>query len=373
MKKKIAIIGANLPSLNFYKQTKALGYEIHAFAWLEGAVCKDYAYYFYDISITEKEQICEICRDVNIDGIISFSLESALPTVNFVARELNLPGNSIECEKFMSDKLTMRDELQKCGISVPQYHMVEDPDSLNELKIKFPVIVKPVDSGGSRGVTKVEDQKNLRNAFDRAVGFSKTKRVLVEQYVGGREFSVEYLSDNGKHYFLAITAKVTTGSPYFVELEHHQPADISEEIILKIKDLTEKTLDALKINSSASHTEIKLENNGDLYIIEIGGRMGGDMITSDLVKLSTGYDMVKGALEVATGNFQIPELSEKLHSGVYFLSKETESLLRFFENEVEYPEIIRSEYSGLPLKNIFESNDRAGFFIYQSSKKFKTN
>lgn len=368
---KIAIIGANLPSLSFYKQTKSLGYEIHAFAWEDGAICKEYADFFYPISITEKEEICKICEQIGVEGIISFSLESALPTVNYVARELNLPGNSLACEKLMKDKFSMREQLKRFGVSVPEYHLINNTEELDLLTIKFPVIVKPVDSGGSRGVTKVDDYKGIKEACERALGYSKSKRVLIEQYIEGREFSVEYLSNEGQHYFLAITDKVTTGHPYFVELEHHQPAELSDLTAEEIKNLTKSTLNALQIYSSASHTEIKLDAKGDLYIIEIGARMGGDMITSDLVKLSTGYDMVKGALEIATSNFQTPVINgEGLFSGVYFLSKERKELLDFIENSAKYPEIVRAEYSGMPLQNILESNDRAGYFIYQTSKKF---
>lgn len=369
MKIKVAIIGANLPSLSFYKQAKALGYEIHSFAWEEGAVCRKYADFFYPISIIEKEQICDICRKIGIDGIISFSLESALPTVNYVARELSLPGNTLECEILMHDKFSMREQLKKCGILVPEYYLIDTVKQLDSLQIKYPVIVKPVDSGGSRGVTLVRDANSLKDAFIRASEYSKSRRVLVEQYISGREFSIEYLSNRGEHYFLAITDKVTTGEPYFVELEHHQPAEISEIMYTQIKNVTEKTLNALKIFSSASHTEVKLDEKGDLYIIEVGGRMGGDMITSDLVKLSTGYDMVKGALEIATSKFRSPVFGDAHYSGIYFLSKERENLLKVVQNSLKYPEIIKTDYYGIPLKNIRESNDRAGYFIYQSSKK----
>lgn len=361
--KKIAVLGANYPSLTYYKQAKKLGYEIHSFAWPEGAVCDEYADYFYPVSFAEKEKVLKICKAKDIQGITSFSLESALPAVNYIARQLNLPGNLLECEKLTANKYTMREQLNKCGISIPDYRIVES--QIQDVDLDFPVIVKPVDSGGSRGVTKIANKQELPHAIHRAMEYSAKKQVIIEQFIEGREFSVEYISHKGQHYFLAITDKITTGHPYFVELAHHQPADISAEIINRIKAITEKTLDSLKIYSSASHTEIKMNNEGDLFVIELGARMGGDFITSDLVRLSTGYDFVKGILELSTGDFTPPVFGTEMHSGVYFLSKQTEYIKKYIDEYRNHPEIVDWDLYGNPVLDVRESGERAGHFIYQ--------
>lgn len=374
MKKKIAILGANYPSLHFYIQAKKLGYEIHSIAWPEGAICQEYSDFFYPVSFTEKEQVLDICRKIGIQGITSFSLESALPVVNYIAQKLNLTGNPPECELLTENKYTMRKQLKICGISIPEFHTVKSENELLGIELDFPVIVKPVDSGGSRGVTKIIEKKELSPAIKRALGFSRKKQVLIEQYIEGREFSVEYISYKGEHYYLAITDKITTGPPYFVELEHHQPAFISEELAFKIKAITEKTLDALRIYSSASHTEIKMNNKGELFIIEVGPRMGGDFITSDLVRLSTGYDFVKGILELSSGNFTPPLFGTKMHSGVYFLTNQTKHIKQYIDFHKNYPEIVDSALYGNPVVEVRESNDRAGHFIYQlKNSRFKVD
>jgi len=369
--KKIAIIGANLPLLNLYKQTKSLGYEIHSFAWEEGAICREYADFFYPISIKEKGKILKICREVKINGITSFTLESALPTVNYVANALNLCGNPESCVKFTANKYSMRQKLFASKISIPQFNLINNKTELNELNPKFPVIVKPIDNGGSRGITKVNNKNELLSSYKRALENSKLKKVLVEQYIEGREFSVEYISYKGKHYFVAVTDKVTTGAPYFVELEHHQPAFINDAQKKAIQTITEDTLTALDVYSSASHTEIKMDKNGKFFVIEVGARMGGDMIGSDLVRLSTSYDYVKGCLELACGKFIIPEIKNEKYSGIYFLSKETESLGKYFLNSNFQKEIVRKEKYSDSLRQIRESGDRSGFLIYQSDKKFE--
>ena len=166
-----------------------------------------------------------------------------------------------------------------------------------------------------------------------------------------------------------ITDKVTTGAPHFVELEHHQPAVLSEDQFRMICSITQGALDALGITEGASHTEYKITPSGDIYIIELGARMGGDFIGSDLVQLSTGYDFVKGVIEVALGSFEKPLFSRKCHSGVFFLCKETERLLPYFQNGSERIPIVKKEIMDPYFKSVSCSADRSGYFIYQADKK----
>lgn len=366
---KLAVIGANAPLLPFYRQAASLGYEIYGFAWEQGAVCRQYCTKFYPISFTDKEAILDICRKEKIDGITSFSLESALPTVMYVAVRMGLVGNSEECMSLTKDKFSMRRRFMECGVPVPGFCHVSDISELENVDMKFPLIVKPTDSGGSRGVYKVNERSSLSAAFERAVSFSPTKTAMIEEYVGGREFSVEYISCAGRHYFVQITDKVTSGAPYFVELAHHQPADLTLHQQDSIKQVVERALSALKITDSPSHTELKMEEDGSLKIIEIGARMGGDYITSDLVRLSTGYDFVKGNIELVTGHFNEPVFKDRKYSGVYFLCSQTqEKVLPYIENASKYSWIVDSCIDG---ETMFASNngERAGYLIYQSEHK----
>ena len=254
MKEKIAVIGANEPLIPFYRQAKSLGYEIIGIAIEKGAVCKKYCDKFYPVSFTDKDDVVEVCRKEDVDGIVSFSLESALPTVAYVAKKLGLVSNSEESIKLTQSKFAQRQALEKAGIPVPKYYLIENEDNLDNVNCRFPVIVKPVDSGGSQGICKVETKDKLEEAYKYAICFSRTSKVIIEEYIDGREFSVEYISHQGKHFFLQITDKVTSGAPRFVEMQHHQPADIPESVWNRIKEMVEGALTALKIENSASHT-----------------------------------------------------------------------------------------------------------------------
>ena len=365
MKERIAVIGANEPLIPFYRQAKALGYEVIGIAIEKGSVCKKYCDRFYPVSFADKDEVVEVCRIENVDGVISFSLESALPTVAYVASKLGLVGNSEESIKLTQSKFAQRQTLEKAGIPVPQYYLIESGLDLNKVDCRFPVIVKPVDSGGSQGICKVDDKAKLEEAYSYAVSFSRTSQAIVEEYIDGREFSVEYISHKGKHYFLQITDKVTSGAPRFVEMQHHQPADIPESVWNRIKEMVEKALTALKIENSASHTEIKWNSLNELYIIETGARMGGDFITSDLVRLSTGYDFVEGAIKLAVGKFEVPSFPKMMHSGVYFYSKLAPEVGEIIKHHDKYPEIVEWNYSDDPLMEVRSNADRSGYFLYQ--------
>lgn len=368
MSKKIAVLGANEPLLPFYKQAKKLGYEIIGIATKEGAVCKEYCTRFYPISFKDKEKVLEICKKEKIDGITSFSLESALPVVAYVVKEMGLVGNSEESLELTSSKFNQRRALEINKIPVPKYYLITSTDDLNKIECNLPIIVKPVDSGGSQGISKVNSLDDLMEAYNYSKEHSRTRNVIVEEYIGGREFSVEYISNKGKHYFLQITDKVTSGEPRFVEMQHHQPANIPEDVKIRIQNMVENALDALKIENSPSHTEIKLNEKGDLFIIETGARMGGDYITSDLVRLSTGYDFVEGTIKQAIGEFEEPQKNQNLYSGVYFYNKLAPYIGDVIRNYTQYPEIKEWEYSNSPLLEVKSNADRRGYLIYQSEK-----
>ncbi|MBE0649342.1 MAG: ATP-grasp domain-containing protein, partial [Bacteroidales bacterium] len=336
-KQKLAIIGASYLQMPLVLKAKELGIETHCFAWEEGAVCKPFVDVFYPISTIDKQKILEICEQVQIDGITSIASDVAVPTINFIAHNLGLIGNQPADTLACTNKFLMRERFKHQDVSSPMFCKIGKADAFSFIEsFKFPLIAKPVDRSGSRGVEKVNSRNELKKAIKRAQKESFANECIVEEYIDGVEVSVESISWEGIHYVLAITDKETTGAPYFVELAHHQPSLLDGNIQNKIILETKKALDALNIKFGASHSEFKITNDGEVYVIEIGARMGGDFIGSDLVYLSTGYDFLKGVIEIALGNFITPILNQKKYSGVYFLSKERENLKTFIENKSEY-------------------------------------
>lgn len=373
--KKLAIIGGSYLQLPLILKAKELGVITYCFSWLDGAVCKDYCDHFFPISILEKDSIFEECRKEVIEGVTTIASDAAVPTVNFVATRLNLVGNPYEKSEQYINKYCMRLALEKANVKVPKFinltleTLSESYQRVEEGGLKLPIIVKPVDRSGSRGVFKIDDFTQLEKVVLRASQESFSKSVIIEEYIEGREFSIESLSWCGQHYILAITEKETTGAPYFVELAHHQPASLTEEESNSVEQFTSQNLTALEIINGASHTEIKITAEGEIYLIETGARMGGDFIGSDLVQLSTDYDFLKGVIEVAFGVFKEPFINNRKYSGVYFLSKEREYLKEIILSVNQNSEIVKSEILDDKIRYVTNSSDRAGYIIYQSDRK----
>lgn len=366
MKKKLAIIGASYLQMPIVKKAKEMGLETICFAWEDGAVCKDIADQFYPISIIDKEAIMQKCQEIGIDGITTIASDTAVVTVNYVASRMGLISNPVEYSETTTNKYLMRQCFMENEVPSPKFALVDQRNQYNIKGFKFPLIVKPTDRSGSRGVEKVLDPVQLEEAILRAQKESFEHKAIVEEFVTGREISVESISYKGCHHVLQITDKVTTGAPFFVELEHHQPSSLPDKIKAQVKGIVLHALDALHIQYGASHSELKITEDGDIRVIEIGARMGGDFIGSDLVRLSTGYDFLKGVVEVALGDFDEPVISEHNHSGVYFLSKETERLKPIIDNWKNYSEIVEAEVTDPQLRNIECSGDRSGYLIYKS-------
>ncbi|WP_298247494.1 ATP-grasp domain-containing protein [uncultured Christiangramia sp.] len=366
--KKIAILGASYLQLPLVQKAKELGYETHCFAWDNTeAVCKNVADYFYPISVLDKESILLECEKVQIDGIITIATDICIPTISFVAEKLDLIANSSESAYISTHKLEMKNAFLKNNIKTPKIISFSNAGQGFTNQLKFPLIVKPTDRSGSRGVSKVNTQIELLNAIEIAKEVSIEKKVLVEEFVEGTEVSVESISWKGEHYILAITDKVTTGEPHFVELEHHQPSTLSESILGNIRDETLKALDALDIKFGASHSEFKITRKDEIFLIEVGARMGGDFIGSHLVELSTGYDYLAGVIGISLNYFKEPKVEKKGSSGIYFLTANNAYLQKYFTYTHSF-EVLKNR-SKKDLVYPSNSNDRSGYFIYHDNHR----
>lgn len=301
MSRNLAIIGASYLQLPLIEKAKEMGYTTHVFAWAANDVGETAADHFYPVSIVEKERIAEICREIGIDGICSIASDLAAVTVNYVAQQLGLPGNSMACTLKSTNKHYMRRAFEQNGDPSPKSILVDETTDLENLKMNYPVIVKPTDRSGSRGIYKLETPDGLKDAICASISEGFEKKALVEEFIEGDEYSVEGISFNGQHHILTITQKFTTGAPHFIETGHREPAPVSAEMFERVKQVVVHALDTLEIRNSASHSEIKISEDGSIHLIEIGGRMGGDCIGSDLVRYSTGIDYVRAVIQVACG------------------------------------------------------------------------
>ena len=370
MTKKLAIIGASYLQLPLILRAKELGIETHAFAWKANDVGETAADYFYPISIIERDNILAKCREIGIDGIASIASDTAMLTVNYVAEKMGLTGNSMATTEVSTNKHLMRECFKAHGDPSPFSVEVTDIASISPDSFEYPVIVKPEDRSGSRGITKVTEPALLIESIKYAQKQSFNGRALVEEFVDGDEYSVETISWKGVHKILTITKKYTTGSPNFIETAHLEPAfEAGNPIIPKVYDMVQHALTSLGIQYGASHTEFKITSKGELRLIEIGGRMGGDCIGSSLVRLSTGVDFVKAVIDVALGQEPDADITEHNVAAIrYVFTQKDIDILQSIRN-TDTIELIEENRIELPDHDVVDSSSRSGYFIFRSKER----
>ena len=361
---KLGIIGASYLQLPLIRKAKAMGLETHVFAWAAGDVGEGEADHFYPISIVERERILEECRRIGIDGICSIASDLAMLTVNYVAQQMGLTSNSMAATEVSTNKSLMRQRFAQMGDPSPRSVRVTPERKLDAIDLAYPLIVKPVDRSGSRGVTKITRPDQLAGAVERAMAQGFEKAAVVEEFAEGIEYSVESLSWQGAHTVLAVTRKYTTGAPGFIETGHIEPAGLDAGTLKRVEAVTRHALTSLGLTCGASHTEIKIDRDGAIRLIEIGGRMGGDCIGSALVELSTGIDFVRAVIETALG--RAPENIEPLfHRAAavrFILSEDDLNALERVKREA--PQMLK-EYSVQPFdgRQVTDSSTRFGYFL----------
>ena len=381
MSKKIMILGASILQLPAIQKAKEMGLQIiavdmnpDAIGFKEKGVIKEV------ISTIDIPSVVECAKKHNIDGVMTLASDMPMRTVAAVSKELGLVGITEETALKATNKACMREALKKEGVPIPEFYKVSNRDEYNEAAAKFnvPFIVKPADNSGSRGIIKIEDITNKKLIFE-AYNYSKSSSrngdVVVEEYMNGPEVSVETLTLNGECHVIQITDKITTGAPHFVEMGHTQPSQLDDETKLKISEVAKMANKAVGITNGPSHTEIIVTKDGP-KIVELGARLGGDCITTHLVPLSTGVDMVECCIKIALG--EVPDVNIKFCKGsaIRYLTCDAgkiESIIGIDDAKANagIRQISIVHNIGDNVSEIKSSTDRVGFIVAQADNASK--
>jgi biotin carboxylase len=299
---KILIIGAGTLQLPAILKAKEMGHEVAVVDFDTFAPGISFADHFFHISTIDEKRIVEAAKKYNPNGVMTMATDMPMRSVAAVGSALSLPSISYEVALRSTDKVRMIKCFESNNVPHPWFKVYSDVIQFkNEIyELRPPYIIKPNDSSGSKGVVLVENIETAIDSFLYSKSISKSGSVLVEEFMEGEEVSVETLTVEGKTYVIAITDKLTSGPPFFVEMGHSQPSHHKPEIIKKINDIAIQAINSLGIDNSAAHVEIIITSQGP-RLVEVGARLGGDNITSWLVPLSTGVDMVKSCIELSLG------------------------------------------------------------------------
>ncbi len=294
------------------------------------AACKDCVDAFEVVPGQDYEGHCAVVEKYGIDAIVTTATDKPLVMMARIAENYGFPFYSVETAQWSTDKFQMKERFEMGGVPHAQGRLISKAEEAEGLV--FPVIVKPRDNSGSRGVKLCRSKEELEASMNEALEVSKLDTVLVEEFIDGPEYSIEGLHHDGKSEVIQFTEKKTTEFPYNVELGHIQPANISEESQQKIREIVSKIGVALHFENCPSHTELKINERG-IFVIETSPRLGGDYITSTLTPLSTGVNLEDELLKISIGESINPQPKAVQYSGVRFFSFEEGSVIKHMPNE----------------------------------------
>ena len=305
--KKVLMLGGAMQQIPVIKMAKDMGLYVITCDYCPDNPGHAFADEYYNVSTTDLEGVLALARKVKPDGIIAYASDPAAPTAAYVSEKLGLPGNPYESVKICTEKDLFRDFLKKHGFNCPQaqgYKTFEEAYTDIE-RFRFPVMVKPVDSSGSKGVVKIFSKEELKDAVEESLSYSRNKRFIVEEFIvkKGYQVSGDGFSVNGKLVFTSYGNELYSGAGgtrEYVALGEFWPSLLTAEQKAKVDDELQRLITALGMRTSAYNIEVILDENDTPYVLELGPRNGGSYIPQ-LIKYATGVDLVKYTILGALG------------------------------------------------------------------------
>ena len=342
-KKTLLIISGGIESVPGIKIAKEMGLKVVVSDGSKNAPGFQFADYQLLASTYDKEDTLEKVLYFNknitkIDGVICIASDVPL-TVAYVANNLKLPSISIEAAKLASDKLAMKERFYKDGLPIPWFKKINSLKEIQEIILQegFPLVLKPVDSRGSRGVIRINsDNINLKEAYEEALGYSPTNRVMIEKFLEGPQISTESLVLNEKVFTPGFADRnyefLDKFSPNIIENGGNLPSLISQDLQEKVKNLLIRAAKSIGVKNGIIKGDIVVHNKIP-YIIELATRLSGGYFCSHEIPANTGIEFVKLAIKQCLGEF--------IDRNELAIKKITPVAQRYwFPNEGEVKEII---------------------------------
>ncbi len=305
--KKVLMLGGSMQQIPIIKLAKEMGLYVVTCDYTPENSGHQYADEYHNVSTTDMEGVLALARKLNIDGIIAYASDPAAPTSAYVAEHLGLPGNPYESVKLCTEKDLFRSFLREHGLNAPRAKGYTNyKDAYMEIdQFQFPLMIKPVDSSGSKGVIKIYNKEELKLAVEEALSYSRGKRFIVEEFIEkkGYQVSGDGFSVDGKLVFTSYGNELYSsagGTREYVALGEFWPSLLSPEMKNKVDGEIQKLITALGMKTCAYNIEVIVDKEDNVYILELGPRNGGSYIPQ-LIQYATGVDLVKYTILGALG------------------------------------------------------------------------
>ena len=304
--KRVLMLGGSIYQTYAIRAAREMGYYVITCDYLPSNPGHQYAHEYHNVSTTDKEAVLALARELEVDGVVAYASDPAAPTAAYVCEKLGLPTSPYQSVEILSKKHLFRQYLTEHGFNVPRarsYTTYEEAEK-DLPSFHLPVMVKPVDSSGSKGINKLTDPKQLKAFFEDALSYSRDKIVLIEEFIVkvGPQISGDAFSVDGKLVFHCLGNEFysTKVDKDFAPLGECWPTVMPQEVIDTLTADLQRLITSLGMKSNAYNVEAIYGEDSKVYILELGARSGGSLIPQ-ITALATGVDMVPYVIKAALG------------------------------------------------------------------------
>lgn len=318
--KKLLLLGGLRYLIPVIKTAKKMGHYVITCDYVPDNIAHQYADECHNVSITDRDAVLQLAKDLKVDGIMSFAVDPGVVAAAYVAEKMGLPSaGSLQSIEILQNKGLFRKFLEEHNFNVPKsnsYSNIEQ--ALRDFDVNdLPVIVKPVDAAGSKGVTKITHQQKLESAIKYAVDFSPSKTFIIEEFIESKGFSsdTDCFSIEGEFSFVSFSSqRFDSSSPNpYTPSAYSWPSNISTKNQKYLKTELQRLIGLLNMRSSIYNIEVREGIDNKAYIMEVSPRGGGNRL-SEILNYATGVDLITCGVQAALGE-KIDKLSQPNYNG----------------------------------------------------------
>lgn len=322
MMKKLMILGGSRYELPVIKAAHELGIYVITCDYLPDNIAHKYSDEYVNISIIDKDRTLEVAKKLNIDGVMSFACDPGVVTAAYVAEKMELPNvGPYESVCILQNKGRFREFLTKNGFTVPMAKSYKNiTDAIKDINLfRWPVIVKPTDSAGSKGVTRVDDPKNLEDSIKYALLYSHSDEFIIEDFIVQHGYSsdTDSFSIDGELKFVSFNCQrfdSNAKNPY-TPAAYSWPSSMTEEHQKELRNEIQRLLKLLHMRTAVYNIETREGVDGRAYIMELSPRGGGNRL-SECLHYATGVDMITNMVRYSVG-MPLEEIVQKPYEGCW--------------------------------------------------------
>lgn len=342
MRDVILVLGTTYNQVPLIKKIQSMGMDAWATSNGDSSSCDGIADRILKIDTTDSDALLKVVGENPIKGLVTCGTSTAICTIALINERLGLSQRAIPYD--VAVNATLKDNFRRIlapeGL-VPRGENVSTPDEvfLKSRELAFPIVLKPVDAGGGKGVEVVLEHSTalLGEAYDRSIAFSPSRRLIVEEYITGIPLGVESITLDGVTHVLAVAEKTLAGFPHCVTTGVFFPSSRLEEHVEKIVEVNGAAIARLGIEWGPTHIDMLLREDGTPFIVDIGPRLAGGPIASTLIESATGYDLYRAAIDLCAGrDVDAPHLSPTPSvQGSHFIVRDLSGTISKLEYDVD--------------------------------------